>query len=129
MGVDLRHESREFDRDLERRFSSLDWRKEKVSFQSCYGDERVFGYLFLPKGARPPFQCILYSPGADAQTTPSSENLGGFGRVDFIIRSGRAVFWPVIKGEFERRYTQPARPGTESPEPAHPSDTGSGAFG
>jgi eukaryotic-like serine/threonine-protein kinase len=89
--------------------SNEDWRKEKVSFQSCYGEERVFGYLFLPKGVSPPFQCILYSPGADAQTTPSSANLSGFGRVDFIIRSGRAVFWPVIKGEYERRFTQPAK--------------------
>lgn len=94
--------------------SNEDWRKEKVSFQSCYGDGRVFGYLFLPKGARPPFQCILYSPGKDAQTTPNSENLSGFGRVDFIIRSGRAVFWPVIKGEYERRFTQPATSGVEA---------------
>jgi eukaryotic-like serine/threonine-protein kinase len=94
--------------------SNEDWRKEKVSFQSCYGEERVFGHLFLPKAARPPFQCILYSPGADAQTTPSSENLSGFGRVDFIIRSGRAVFWPVIKGEYERRFTQPAGSATEA---------------
>jgi len=90
-----------------------DWRKEKVSFQSCYGEERVFGYLFLPKGVKPPFQCVLYSPGADAQLSPSSENLSGFGRVDFIIRSGRAVFWPVIKGEFERRFTEPATSATE----------------
>jgi dienelactone hydrolase len=90
-----------------------DWRKEKVSFQSCYGEERVFGYLFLPKGVRPPFQCILYSPGADAQSYTSSENLAGFGRVDFIIRSGRAVFWPVVKGEYERRFTEPAKSATE----------------
>jgi dienelactone hydrolase len=94
--------------------SNEDWREEKVSFQSCYGEERVFGHLFLPKAATPPFQCILYSPGADAQTTPNSENLNGFGRADFIIRSGRAVFWPVIKGEYERRFTEPAKSAAEA---------------
>jgi pimeloyl-ACP methyl ester carboxylesterase len=94
--------------------SSEDWRNEKASFQSCYGEERVFGHLFLPKPAKPPFQCILYSPGADAQATPGSETPSGFGRVDFIIRSGRAVFWPVIKGEYERRFTEPAKSGAEN---------------
>ena len=88
--------------------SNEDWRKEKVSFQSCYGEERVFGHLFLPKAAKPPFQCILYSPGADALTTPSSENLNGFGRVDFIIRSGRAVLYPVVQGTYERRFSTEA---------------------
>jgi dienelactone hydrolase len=97
--------------------SNEDWRKEKISFQTCYGDERVFGYLFLPKAGYPgypPFQCIVYSPGADANLTPSSENLSGFGRVDFVIRSGRAVFWPVVKGQYERRYTQPSRSAAET---------------
>ena len=89
--------------------SNEDWRDEKVSFQNCSGEDRILGHLFLPKSSSPPYQCILYSPGADAQTTPSSEHLSGFGRVDFILRSGRAVFWPVIKGEYERRYLQPPK--------------------
>ncbi len=88
--------------------SNEDWRKEKVSFQTCYGEERIFGYLFLPKAVPPPFQCVIYSPGADANVQASSENLSGFGRVDFMIRSGRAVFWPVVSGQYERRDSQPA---------------------
>jgi hypothetical protein len=83
--------------------SNEDWRKEKVSFQSCYGEERA-----TSSGRQAAVSMHPLQPGVDAQTTPSSENLIGFGRVEFIIRSGRAVFWPVIKGEYERRFTQPA---------------------
>ena len=39
-----------------------DWRQEKVSFDAAYGGERVTAYLFLPKGASPPFQVVVYFP-------------------------------------------------------------------
>jgi eukaryotic-like serine/threonine-protein kinase len=61
----------------------------------------MIAYLFLPKNATPPFQTIVYFPGADAIYTRSSENL----RVDlydFIIKSGRAVIFPLYKGTYER---------------------------
>ncbi|MGA9244035.1 MAG: bifunctional serine/threonine-protein kinase/formylglycine-generating enzyme family protein, partial [Silvibacterium sp.] len=81
-----------------------DWRQEKVSFDAAYGGERVTAYLFLPKRASPPFQVVVHFPGAGAVHMRSSEKelpryLPDF---DFIIKSGRAVLFPVYKGTFER---------------------------
>ena len=42
------------------------WRKETVSFDAAYGNERIRAYLYLPKNATPPYQTIVYFPGGDA---------------------------------------------------------------
>ncbi len=81
-----------------------DWRLEKVSFDAAYGGERVTAYLFLPKAASPPFQAVVYFPDAEAAHMRSSAEgvpiyLPDF---DFIIKSGRAVLFPIYKGTFER---------------------------
>jgi formylglycine-generating enzyme required for sulfatase activity/dienelactone hydrolase/predicted Ser/Thr protein kinase len=82
--------------------SSPHWRKEKVSFDAAYPGERIPAYLFLPKNASPPFQTIVLFPSAYALNVPTSENLD-FSRFDFIVRSGRALLYPIYKGTFERR--------------------------
>jgi serine/threonine protein kinase/formylglycine-generating enzyme required for sulfatase activity/cephalosporin-C deacetylase-like acetyl esterase len=81
-----------------------EWIQQKVSFDAAYGGERVTAYLFLPKKASPPFQTVVYFPGAGAVHMRSSdkglpEYLPDF---DFMIKSGRAVLFPVYKGTFER---------------------------
>ncbi|MGB8537001.1 MAG: protein kinase [Acidobacteriaceae bacterium] len=81
-----------------------DWRQERVSFDAAYGGERVTAYLFLPKGASPPFQVVVYFPDAAAALMRLSANglpnyLSDF---DFILKSGRAVLFPIYKGTFER---------------------------
>jgi formylglycine-generating enzyme required for sulfatase activity/dienelactone hydrolase len=82
--------------------SSPYWRKEKVSFSAAYGDERVPAFVFVPKNARPPYQTLVYHPssGAVSSTFASME---GLNRMEFIIRSGRAVVYPVYLGTFDRR--------------------------
>jgi eukaryotic-like serine/threonine-protein kinase len=80
------------------------WRQEKVSFDAAYGGERVIAYLFLPERASPPFQAVVYFPGAGAAHMRSGAKelpryLPDF---DFIIKSGRAILFPVYKGTFER---------------------------
>ncbi len=81
-----------------------DWRLEKVSFDAAYGGERVTAYLFLPKGASPPFQVVVHFPGAAAAHMRSSakEFWSYLPDFDFIIKSGRAVLFPIYKGTFER---------------------------
>jgi serine/threonine protein kinase/formylglycine-generating enzyme required for sulfatase activity/cephalosporin-C deacetylase-like acetyl esterase len=81
-----------------------DWREEKVTFDAAYGGERVVAYLFLPQRASPPFQAVVHFPGASAVHLRSggkelSKYLPDF---DFIIKSGRAVLFPIYKGTFER---------------------------
>jgi len=78
------------------------WKKEKVTFNAAYGGERVIGYMFLPLDATPPFQVVVYFPGSGALTRPSHEDLS-LQNLDFVIRSGRAVFLPIYKGTYERR--------------------------
>ena len=87
------------------------WRKEKVNFAAAYGNERVPAFLFLPKNAKPPYQTIVYFPSAYARAVPSSANLD-LSVFEFIVRSGRAVLYPVYQGTFERRGSvQPGRSG------------------
>ena len=78
-----------------------EWRKETVSFTAAYGGERIRAYLYLPRNARPPFQTVLYFPGGDASFLRSSRDLR-LREVNFIIRSGRALLFPIYKGTYER---------------------------
>ena len=77
------------------------WRKETVSFAAAYGNERVRAYLFLPKNAAPPYQTIVFFPAGDAPLLRSSRDLR-LNSVDFLMKSGRAVLYPIYKGTFER---------------------------
>ena len=78
---------------------------EKVSFTAAYGGERMQAYLFLPKRARKPYQAVVFWPGAGAEMVASSERGRGLlyrSTFDFVVRDGRAVIYPVLKGTYER---------------------------
>lgn len=82
--------------------SAENWKRQKVTFNAAYGNERVTAYLYLPRGVTPPYQTIVLFPGSGAlrtRTFPSSDSPSAF---DFIIRSGRAVLFPVYKSTWER---------------------------
>ncbi|MBZ5494984.1 MAG: protein kinase [Acidobacteriia bacterium] len=78
------------------------WRKLKVSYSAGYGGERLPAYLFLPKNAVPPYQAVVWFPGANALQVRKSDALTNTAYIDFIIRSGRAVLYPIYKGTYER---------------------------
>ena len=82
--------------------SSPDWRKETISIAAAYGGERVPAYFFTPKHATPPYQTIVFFPTSYARTALSSDRLD-LAVFDFLIKSGRAVLYPVYQGTFERR--------------------------
>lgn len=79
-----------------------DWKEEKISFDAAYGNERVIAYLFLPKKGSPPYQTVVFFPGANAFRTRSSDNSRYLQYFDFVLKSGWAVMFPVYKGTFER---------------------------
>ena len=81
--------------------SSPSFRRETVSFAAAYGGERIPAHLYLPKNARPPYQTVLYFPNAYARQTKSSSQLD-MEVFEFVVRSGRALLYPVYKGTFER---------------------------
>ena len=82
------------------------WVRERVSFCAAYGGERVLAHLFLPTNTPPPYQTVIYFPGAASKMMPSSEDIESYYEftmfLSFLVREGRAVLFPVYKGTFER---------------------------
>jgi dienelactone hydrolase len=74
---------------------------------AAYGGELLPVYLFLPRNAKPPYQTVVFFPGADAflQRNPSDRlsPAEGRARTDYLLRSGRAVAYPVYFGTYERK--------------------------
>jgi dienelactone hydrolase len=82
--------------------SAEEWTKEKVSFDSTYGNERVIAYLYLPKHVAPPYQVVVHWSGDSGLQVRSSDTPRFLRTFDFVIKGGRAVMFPVLKGLFER---------------------------
>jgi dienelactone hydrolase len=89
-----------------RQESTGGWVQEKITFNAAYGSERVIAYLFLPKNTVPPYQTVIYFPGSASCYQKSSEHLESYFEfpmfLSFIVKSGRAVLYPVYQGTFER---------------------------
>lgn len=90
------------------------WRREKITFRAAYGNERVIAFLFLPRNARAPYQTVVHFPPGSARFLRSSDQQLTVRQLVFLIRSGRAVVFPIYKNTYERK---------ENPEP-----TGAGAM-
>jgi class 3 adenylate cyclase/dienelactone hydrolase len=79
---------------------------EKIVIDAAYNKEKIFAFLYLPKNSAPPFQTIVIFPGSGAIQTRTSDNhmdlisWGSGG--DFLLNSGRAVLFPILKGTYER---------------------------
>ncbi|MCK5572563.1 MAG: SUMF1/EgtB/PvdO family nonheme iron enzyme, partial [Bacteroidetes bacterium] len=86
--------------------SAEDWVKEKISFNALSPGERMSAYLFLPTNALPPYQTVVYFPGAAAQMVSSSDGIDAlpeFKRnIRFLLKSGRAVLHPITIAMYER---------------------------
>ncbi|MFQ5640805.1 MAG: protein kinase [bacterium] len=95
------YDKRELNAIVESVVEEEDWIKEKVTFDAAYGNERMMAYLFLPKKGNPPYQTVIYFPGSGAIHTRSSESLGPGSR-DFLLKSGRALMYPIYKSTYER---------------------------
>ncbi|MGC2619895.1 MAG: SUMF1/EgtB/PvdO family nonheme iron enzyme, partial [Acidobacteriaceae bacterium] len=93
-----------------------DWKEEKVTFDTAYG-ERMAAYLFLPKRVKPPYQTVLFFPSARVMfQPPDSSHLGDLQFFDYIVQSGRAVMYPVYQDTYERRLTYHLPDGLQSVE-------------
>jgi formylglycine-generating enzyme required for sulfatase activity/dienelactone hydrolase len=77
------------------------WTRQKVTFNAAYGNERMSAYVYLPRNSKPPFQTVVFFPGSYAFVARSSKNLELFG-CDFIIKSGRALVYPIYESHYER---------------------------
>lgn len=77
------------------------WRRQRVTVDGEAGEERISIYVYLPEGPASRFQAVLFWPGAGAQFMESIEQYSF--ALDFVLRNGRAVVFPVLNGTFERR--------------------------
>lgn len=78
------------------------WKIEKVTMSAAYANDSLLVYIFLPRDKKPPYQPIIFFPGSNV--IYQSEFDGGYAdRIDFLVRSGRAIVYPIFKGTFERR--------------------------
>jgi dienelactone hydrolase len=82
--------------------SSDVWIREKIVINAAYGGERLPLYLFLPRGRTPPYQTVVYFPGSNALHTRVAEGALESRNFDFVLKSGRAVLYPVYKSTYER---------------------------
>ena len=90
--------------------SSPYWRRERISFKAAYNDERVIAFLYLPKNVSPPYQTVVHFPGSEALYFHTFTDLNLF-NLDFLMKSGRAVLFPIYKGTYER-ITHPTTAGS-----------------
>jgi eukaryotic-like serine/threonine-protein kinase len=82
--------------------SEADWIREDITVDSPSGNGRLPVVMFLPKHARPPYQAAVIWPATDAQIMPSPRQLP-MSIVDFVVRSGRAVVYPIYEGVLGRK--------------------------
>lgn len=76
------------------------WTRQRITFDAAYGGERMMLYLYLPTNGAAPYQTVMFWPGSNAALYTSIEQLGM--RLDFVLKSGRAVAFPVFTGMIER---------------------------
>jgi eukaryotic-like serine/threonine-protein kinase len=82
--------------------SNPEMRIEVITYPAAYGGETITARLFLPGHVKPPFQAVVYQAGAaqyNLRQFPPLLRLPGLAP---LVRSGRAVIYPTVKGTFER---------------------------
>ena len=77
--------------------------RQRIEMDAAYGDERLTVFVFLPAStqASAPLQAVTYFPGSGDLYKRSLDELD-VGRIEFILRSGRALVYPIYKGTFNR---------------------------
>ncbi len=77
--------------------------RERIELDAAYNDERLTIFLFLPTGENfsSPYQAVVFFPGSNDIYKTSYDELQ-LRSVEFVLRSGRALVYPVYKGTYER---------------------------
>jgi eukaryotic-like serine/threonine-protein kinase len=97
--------------EVTHRVETANWVRERITHTGPAGP--ALAYLYLPTSAAPPYQAVLFIPGSDVfygvNVAEATEWL-----LEPVIRSGRAVFSPVMEGMTER----PFPPDATTPAPS-----------
>ena len=81
--------------------SDADWIREDIAIDALGGRGRLPVVIFVPKHAKPPYEAAVIWPASDAFFV-HDRRLLPIWIVDFIVRSGRAVVYPVFEHTLDR---------------------------
>jgi hypothetical protein len=79
-----------------------DWVRELVRVDAAYAGDSLLLYLYLPKRGMRPLPVVVFFPPGSAIVKPGPQRTDA-GHFDFLLKSGRAVLYPVYKGTYQRR--------------------------
>ena len=79
------------------------WKAEVVSIDAGYNKERLVLHIFLPKQYTGRLQPIVFFSGSNGLHESKFEPTVINSRLLFIMKSGRALIFPIYKGTFERQ--------------------------
>lgn len=79
------------------------WKANVVSISAGYNSERLQLYVYLPKNFTGRLQPVVFFPGSNGIHVSAFDPTSINARLEFIIKSGRALIYPIYKGTFERR--------------------------
>ena len=77
------------------------WIRERVSFDAAYGGERMAAVLLLPNQGKPPYQSVVAMGGSANLYTQSDSAINTL-QLDYLVKGGRLVVWPIYKGMYDR---------------------------
>jgi dienelactone hydrolase/tRNA A-37 threonylcarbamoyl transferase component Bud32 len=78
-----------------------DWVREDIEFDVPGSASRMIAVLFLPKRVHPPYQTAVIWPASDAFIPHDRQHLS-MSYADYIVRSGRAVLYPIYEHTYGR---------------------------
>jgi formylglycine-generating enzyme required for sulfatase activity/dienelactone hydrolase len=83
-----------------------DWTKVRVTIDTGYNGERMALILFKPKRFKGPYQPVIFVSGGQIVMFPGRSEIiePGFAgyALDYVVKSGRMLVQPVLKGTFDR---------------------------
>lgn len=91
------------DARIEKTIDTEAWKADVVSIDAGYNNERLTVYVFRPRNGTAALQPVVFFPGSNGIHESSFDPTFINGRLDFIVKSGRALIYPVYKGTYERQ--------------------------
>jgi class 3 adenylate cyclase/dienelactone hydrolase len=71
------------------------YKKVIVQLNVPYEQKPLPVYLFIPQKYSPPYQSVIYFPGLDSHFSDQQSYIEFDDRIDFLVKGGRLVIWPV----------------------------------
>ena len=88
---------------IENTAESEAWKAETVAIDAGYNKERLVLHIFLPNHYTGRLQPVVFFPGSNGLHESKFEPTLINSRLLFIMKSGRALIFPIYKGTYERQ--------------------------